>query len=88
MLINSCKRKLKLEYPCKWEYKVIGLDARSVQDAIAEVIQGREYLVTLSKRSSSGKYQSINLEMVVHSDEDRKANLDALQNHAAIRMVL
>lgn len=88
MILNFCKEKLELEYPCMWTYKVIGTDQESLKKAIAEVVQERECLITFSNSSSNGKYLCLNLEMNVHSDEDRTANHLALKNHPAITMVL
>ncbi len=88
MLINKCKQKLELEYPCKWQYKVIGQDAEAVQDAIREIVQDRECLVSHSSSSSKGKYHSFNVELVVHDEADRVKNYEAFRSHAAVKMVL
>jgi len=88
MILNFCKEKLELEYPCTWTYKVIGTDQNLLKKAIAEVVQERECLITFSNSSSKGKYLCLNLEMNVHSDEDRTANHLALKNHPDVTMVL
>ena len=88
MLINSCKQKLELDYPCKWQYKVIGQDEEAVQEAIAEILQDRERLVSHSSSSSKGKYHCLNVEVIVQDEEDRVKNYEAFKNHPAVKMVL
>ena len=88
MILNFCKQKLELEYPCNWLYKVIGPDQDLLRKAIAEVVQERECTITFSNSSSSGKYTCLNVEMSVHSEEDRSNNHQALKNHPDVTMVL
>ena len=88
MILNSCKQKLKLEYPCSWVYKIIGLDQEEIRIAITEVLQERECMVSHSNTSSKGKYHCFNVEITVHSEEDRAMNHEAFKKHPAITMVL
>ena len=88
MLLNSCKQKVEMEYPCPWVYKVIGREQEELRGAIAEVVQARECLVSLSNSSSGGKYLCLNVELVVLSAEDREAQYLAFKGHAAVVMVL
>ena len=88
MILNKSKDKAEIEYPCSWNYKVIGLDVEDLQKAVAVILGEQKYLLTHSRSSSGGKYQSMHLETVVDSEDRRNAIFNALQNHAAIRMVL
>lgn len=88
MILNSCKQKLKLEYPCSWVYKVIGSDHERIREAIAEIVQERECTISHSNSSGKGKYHCLNLEITVHSEEDRTMNHEALKQHPSIKMVL
>lgn len=88
MILNLSKQKLELEYPCTWVYKLIGPDQDLLRKAIAEVVQGRECTVSLSNSSRTGKYHCLNLEITVHSEEDRAVNHQALKNHPDVTMVL
>ncbi|MDH3393600.1 MAG: DUF493 domain-containing protein [Desulfobulbaceae bacterium] len=88
MILNNSSDKAVIEYPCTWNYKVIGLDAEAVQKAVAVVLGEQKYLLTHSRSSSGGKYQSLHLETVVESEERRNAIFNALKNHAAVRMIL
>ena len=35
--------EVKIDYPCEWSYKVIGNDKESVHNAVACIIEDREY---------------------------------------------
>ena len=88
MLLNNSPDKAEIEYPCAWNYKVIGLDAEALQHAVAVVLGEQQYLLTHSRSSSGGKYQSMQLETVVENEDRRNGIFNALKNHAAVRMVL
>lgn len=81
-------KKLELEYPCNWCYKVIASEKDALQKAIKDVIDEREHKLTDSNTSKTGKYISMNLDMLVHNDEDRQFIFDALKKHQDIKMVL
>jgi putative lipoic acid-binding regulatory protein len=80
--------KPTMAYPCRWAYKLIGSEVEQLRCAIAEVVQGREHAVTLSRTSRTGKYCCLNLELVVHDDEDRVRIFEALRRHPATHVVL
>ena len=88
MLFNLRNEKLELEYPCKWTYKVIGAGQEALRIAIAEIVYDREFSVTLSNESRTGKYCCLNLQMTVDSDEYRTQTYDALRSHPLIRLIL
>lgn len=84
----SCKEKPKIDYPCPWLYKVIGADENDLRKAI-EVVCGKDnLLISKSHTSSGGKYCSLNVEIVVESDENRLAYYQNLKNHAAVKVIL
>jgi len=88
VLLNGCKQKIEMEYPCSWVYKIIGREQGELRGAIAEVVQARECLVSLSNSSSNGKYLCLDVELVVRSAEDREAQYLAFKEHSAVVMVL
>ena len=77
-----------VEYPCQWEYKAIGWDEDSMRAAIVEVMADRNHEVSFSRASSSGRYCSLLLVVMVESEDHRNAIFTALQEHRHIRMVL
>jgi hypothetical protein len=88
VLLNDCRQKVELEYPCPWVYKIIGREQDELRLAIAEVVQARECLVSLSNSSSGGKYLCLDVELVVVSAEDREAQYHAFKRQPAVVMVL
>jgi len=86
--IKDKEEKLELVYPCSWTYKVIGHEKEALMQAIKDVINEREHDITDSKASKTGKYISMNLDMLIHNDDDRTFIFEALKNHQNIKMVL
>jgi putative lipoic acid-binding regulatory protein len=90
--IEEVKKELmnrpEIEYPCAWSYRVIGTDEKTLRHAISECLEGREYRVSLSSSSSSGKYISLNLETIVHSEEIRVSTYHSLGRHPSVKIVL
>ena len=86
--INEVDQKLELEYPCEWRYKVIGKDIDTITEAIKEVIMQREHKLDFSNASCTGKYCSMNLDLLVHNEDERQFIYETLKAHPAIKMVL
>ncbi|MBP7741798.1 MAG: DUF493 domain-containing protein [Aliarcobacter sp.] len=87
-MIDLSKEKLVLNYPCKWEYKLVVLEHIDVKITVKEVVLQREHSVKVSKVSSKGKYKSYTLELLVHNDDDRTEIYKMLGEHSNIKMVL
>lgn len=87
-IINDSKEKLELEYPCSWSYKLIGYEKEAIQRAISEVILEREHKLNHSNSSKTGKYISMNLELVILNEDERNFIYEALKAHQNIKMVL
>ncbi len=81
-------QQLVLDYPCPWTYKAVGTDLAQVESAIRDVAGDRECIILPSKKSRTGKYVSVGLEIVVTNEEDRTGLYKALQGMPAIKMVL
>lgn len=80
--------RCKIEYPCRWKYKVIGSDQERMESAIAEIVRERKYTLNLSRRSKGGKYHALNLQMNIDNDKIRVEIYEALRKHPAIKFVL
>lgn len=87
-ILNARDQKLELEYPCSWSYKLIASEVEALKQAIRDVISEREHKLTHSKNSKGGKYVSMNLDMLVHNEDDRNFIYEALKAHQHIKMVL
>ncbi len=82
------QKKLELNYPCSWSYKLIAGEKEALEKAIRDVIEERIHKIEHSNVSKGGKYISMNLEMIVHNEEDRNFIYEALKAHQDIKMVL
>ena len=87
-ILNDRTDKVELVYPCNWSYKLISTEKEALQKAIKDVIDEREHDLTHSKNSKGGKYISMNLDMLVHNEDDRNFIYEALKKHQNIKMVL
>ena len=87
-IINDNEQKVLIEYPCNWCYKVIATERAALEQAIHDVIDEREHKLTSSNKSKTGKYTSMNLDLLVHNEDDRTFIFEALKKHQAIKMVL
>ena len=84
--VGPCRHRI--EYPCLWQYKIIGESKVEIHKAVEVHIGRRPYTLTLSNVSASGRYVSMNLEVTVHGEEQRLALYHLLAAHPAIRVVL
>ncbi len=87
-ILNDSDKKVVIEYPCNWCYKVIASEKEALEEAIHDVIDEREHTLKASNKSKTGKYVSMNLDMLVHNEDDRTFIFEALKKHQNIKMVL
>lgn len=80
--------KLELEYPCEWRYKIVGGDKGLMIEAVCEIIPNKGHKIEHSNQSRSGKYTSLNLDLIVHNEDERNFIYEALKAHQHIKMVL
>jgi uncharacterized protein len=82
------KRKLQLEYPCPWVYKIIGSDENEMRRAVEEIICDRTCKISHSRSSEKSKYHCLNVELLVESESHRMTLYEALKAHRAVKIVL
>ena len=82
------KQKLNIKYPCKWGYRVVGESEELMRQAIAECIRGLEHELSVANTSRSGKYISLNLELIVPDEKTRKHIHSFLMKHSDVRTVV
>ncbi len=80
--------KPKIDYPCTWTYKVIGEDQAVLRDVITDACAPHAVIISLSHRSSKGKYYSVNAETVVPDETTRLRIYAQLKGNTAIKIVL
>ncbi len=87
-IINDSDKKVELTYPCSWSYKIIGGEEEAIEAAVNDVIDSRERSLIHSHNSKGGKYISMNLDLLVHNEDDRNFIYEELKKHQNIKMVL
>jgi len=88
MILDSNSKQPIIEYPTKWDYKVIGEDIDKLLKAIEETVTGLEYEITPSNISKGGKYFSLNLTVVVLSEVMRNRVFRDLDDHPNVKIVI
>lgn len=80
--------KLELDYPCSWCYKIVIKHEHNGNKIAKEIFEQRKHKVTKSKVSSGGKFKSYNIDLLVHSDNDRTELHKLLGQHNHVKMVV
>ena len=80
--------KPKIDYPCTWEYKIIGESATEITRLVKEHVYEKGYTLTDSNVSSGGRYISMSLELIVNSDERRLELYKLLAADSTVKVVL
>lgn len=88
VIINESTQKLELQYPCNWCYKVVAHERAGIEIAALEIFGDRSYSLNPSNTSRGGKYISMNLELLVHNEEERTYFYETLKAHPHVKMVL
>uniref|UniRef100_UPI004057210F HP0495 family protein n=1 Tax=Candidatus Electronema sp. TaxID=2698783 RepID=UPI004057210F len=84
--LNS--QKAQIDYPCVWQYKLIGMDRQAVRAAVAVHLGDAPYSLSDSRRSGAGKYISMNLEVSVDSEDQRLRWHQVLATDPSVKLVL
>jgi len=83
---QNCKPDI--EYPCPWQYKIIGSDRDTITALVADILESEHYILTEGNASSGGRYISMSLELIVLSEEQRLSLHNKLARHEAVKIVL
>lgn len=81
-------RRPEIQYPCQWQYRIIGEDRAAMYQAIHALVPASACTVSEANVSSGGRYLSLSLEVTVTDDAERLRFYQLLAGHPAIRMVL
>ena len=84
----SSNIKVHIDYPCAWNYRIIGLKKEVVLEAITQVFGEKATISPIEHFSSHHKYIAINCSIQVESDEERTGYFDSLVKHNGIIMVI
>jgi putative lipoic acid-binding regulatory protein len=88
MLLDSNSEKPNIDYPCDWNYKVIGTNVDEMIKAIEIAVAGIEHEINSSNVSSKGNYFSLNLKVFVTSEVIRDSIFAKLNSNEFVKMVL
>jgi hypothetical protein len=80
-------QKVRIAYPCRWRYKVIGADEAGMRAAIAAATDGAAD-VTVSRGSATGRYLSLDVAVQVGDESARIAVYEALRKDPSVKVVL
>ncbi len=86
--MNLKDKKPEINYPTKWEYKIIGSNVNEMIKAVESIVIELEYDITPSNISKKGKYFSLNLLVLVSSEMERDKIFQELTNHPAMKFVI
>ena len=87
-MISLDDKKLELTYPCSWSYKVIIEAHHEISVVASSVLREREHSIKKSNNSKTGKFQSYNISLLVHNDDDRHEVFQLFKAHEGVKMVL
>lgn len=76
-----------IDYPGPWEYTIFGVSEERMRAAVAGVVDGLEHTLSPSRRSRTGKFVSMHLEVIVADDPQRLRIGEELAAHADIGFV-
>lgn len=77
-----------LAYPLDWEYRVIGADESEIRAAIVRIMGARSHVVAASRKSREGRWVSVHVQLVVHSETERDQLHRELVSDPAVRLVM
>ncbi len=88
MLPVARQAPVQINYPCRWLYKVITADASGDRQRIEAMFRECGCRVSLSNRSRTGRYASLDVEIEVRDEAHRNGVYLLLRGLAAVKMVL
>jgi len=85
-----CKQtnRLQIEYPCEWEYRIIGIDEEELRKLASEILKTKEYTLSFSNISKKGKYISLSLKTTVATEKERNDIYIFLRKAPAIKSII
>jgi putative lipoic acid-binding regulatory protein len=78
----------EIPYPCHWTYQVIGEGEDALLAHLDAVLANREHAKRVTRKSSAGRYTSIEVVLVVASEAERMELGRTILRHAAVRFVV
>ena len=93
---NENSEKLNIEYPCPWDFKIIGTNEDAMREAVSQCLDqalhpasgDREFELGTSRTSNGGKYISLRLNLMVMDEAERNTIFSSLAQQPEIRIVI
>lgn len=85
--LNAIDGKPEINYPSKWEYRIITTNENLIKDFISSLIK-KPYSLTLKNKSSKGSFVSLHLILEVENEIERNEIYKSLNSHNEIKMVI
>jgi len=83
---DSCRPRI--DYPCSWQYKIIGESRDEIRRVVEMSVQKKPFVLTESNVSRMGRYVSMNLELIVEDEVQRLELYRVIAANPAIKVVL
>ena len=77
-----------IESPTRWSFTLIGWQEEAMRGAVRRLLGDVDYDLQFSHFSTKGTYCSLNLEMMVGSEEVRLGTYELLKEADEIRMII
>lgn len=88
MILDENSKRPKIEYPCDWDYKIIGTDVSEMVKVIEEAVGDLSYDISPSNISKKGNYFSLNLTVFVPSEIVRDIIFQKVSSSAFVKIVI
>ena len=82
------ERTPQIEYPCPWNYRVIGDSEAAVRAVVERAVVNGEWTLEHSNTSRGGKYVAMKLMVIVSSEQHRIQIGRTLNDDPRIHLVL
>ncbi|MCE3039975.1 YbeD family protein [Helicobacter anatolicus] len=76
-----------IDYPCVWEYRIIGDNQEAICAAVFEILT-RPYELKVANHSKKGRFISMHLSTEVLNQEERDLIFQKLLKSPSIKMVI
>jgi len=80
--------KPDIDYPTRWDYRIIGEDERRIRIAVAGIVGNVPFVLSLANRSKRARYVSLHLTLEVENESHRLRVFEELRRHEDVRYVL
>ncbi|HEY6437235.1 MAG TPA: DUF493 domain-containing protein [Ignavibacteriaceae bacterium] len=87
-MMNLESKKPEIDYPTRWDYKIIGSDVDEMIKAVESIVINLVYDLSASNISKKANYFSLNLVVEVPSEVVRDLIFQKLNEHPAIKFVI